>query len=79
MSGASGKITPQTNAAGGQSSLHGKGDTYSDSTDTEDVRYRNMVSAKAIADIVRTSLGPRQNPTSSDLRMERVFCQKMVS
>merc|ERR1711959_546886 len=42
-----------------KSSLHGKGHTYDDKSDTEDVRYRNMVAAKAIADIVRTSLGPR--------------------
>merc|ERR1719171_929784 len=45
--------------AAAKSSLHGKGDTYDDKSDTEDVRYRNMVAAKAIADIVRTSLGPR--------------------
>lgn len=42
-----------------QSSLHGDGQTYDDKSDTEDVRLRNMVAAKAIADIVRTSLGPR--------------------
>lgn len=41
------------------SSLHGDGSTYDDRSDTEDVRLRNMVAAKAIADIVRTSLGPR--------------------
>ena len=60
MSGASGAIKPQTGSTGGKSSLHGKGDTYDDKSDTEDVRYRNMVAAKAIADIVRTSLGPRR-------------------
>merc|ERR1711990_545515 len=59
MSGASGAIKPQTGSTGKKSSLHGKGDTYDDKSDTEDVRYRNMVAAKAIADIVRTSLGPR--------------------
>merc|ERR1711934_390750 len=42
-----------------QSSLHGDGSTYDDKSDTMDVRMRNMVAAKAIADIVRTSLGPR--------------------
>merc|ERR1711871_644694 len=42
-----------------KTSLHGDGSTYDDKSDTEDVRYRNMVAAKAIADIVRTSLGPR--------------------
>merc|ERR1711998_253479 len=42
-----------------QSSLHGDGSTYDDKSDTMDVRLRNMVAAKAIADIVRTSLGPR--------------------
>jgi len=42
-----------------KSSLHGDGSTYDDKSDTEDVRLRNMVAAKAIADIVRTSLGPR--------------------
>merc|ERR1711998_89515 len=41
------------------SSLHGDGSTYDDKSDTMDVRLRNMVAAKAIADIVRTSLGPR--------------------
>merc|ERR1712070_911889 len=40
-------------------SMKGDGQTYDDKSDTEDVRLRNMVSAKAIADIVRTSLGPR--------------------
>ena len=59
MSGASGAINAQLGSTGKQSSLHGKGDTYDDKSDTEDVRYRNMTSAKAIADIVRTSLGPR--------------------
>merc|ERR1712057_116631 len=42
-----------------KSSLHGDGSTYDDKQDSEDVRMRNMVAAKAIADIVRTSLGPR--------------------
>merc|ERR1711967_109573 len=42
-----------------KSSLHGDGSTYDDKKDSEDVRLRNMVAAKAIADIVRTSLGPR--------------------
>merc|ERR1712093_385250 len=40
-------------------SLVGDGSTYDDKSDTMDVRMRNMVAAKAIADIVRTSLGPR--------------------
>merc|ERR1712070_1010825 len=40
-------------------SMKGDGQTYDDKSDTEDVRLSNMVSAKAIADIVRTSLGPR--------------------
>jgi T-complex protein 1 subunit delta len=40
-------------------SLHGDGSTYNDTSDTADVRLRNMVAGKAIADIVRTSLGPR--------------------
>merc|ERR1712070_280747 len=40
-------------------SMKGDGQTYDDKSDTEDVRLRNMVAAKAIADIVRTSLGPR--------------------
>jgi len=39
--------------------MKGDGSTYNDKSDTEDVRLRNMVAAKAIADIVRTSLGPR--------------------
>merc|ERR1719181_2527506 len=39
--------------------LHGDGDTYNDKSDTSDVRMRNMVAGKAIADTVRTSLGPR--------------------
>ena len=60
MPGASGAITAQKGSTGQQSSLHGQGDTYNDTSDTEDVRYRNMTAAKAIADIVRTSLGPRQ-------------------
>ena len=38
-------------------SLHGDGSTYNDKSDTEDVRLRNMVAAKAIADIVRLSAG----------------------
>merc|ERR1712070_284382 len=42
-----------------KSSLHGDGSTYDDKKDSEDVRLRNMVAAKAISDIVRTSLGPR--------------------
>merc|ERR1712054_310665 len=41
------------------STMMGDGSTYDDKTDTQDVRLRNMVAAKAIADIVRTSLGPR--------------------
>merc|ERR1711988_926728 len=44
---------------GKASTMTGDGSTYDDKTDTEDVRLRNMVAAKAIADIVRTSLGPR--------------------
>merc|ERR1711939_1017903 len=40
-------------------SLVGDGQTYDDKSDTSDVRLRNMVAAKAIADTVRTSLGPR--------------------
>merc|ERR1712093_377878 len=40
-------------------SLVGDGQTYDDKSDTSDVRLRNMVAGKAIADIVRTSLGPR--------------------
>merc|ERR1719502_147556 len=59
MSGASGAIKPQTGSTGGKSSLHGDGSTYDDKKDSEDVRLRNMVAAKAISDIVRTSLGPR--------------------
>merc|ERR1712054_541995 len=41
------------------STMMGDGSTYDDKTDTQDVRLRNMVAAKAIADVVRTSLGPR--------------------
>merc|ERR1711988_611796 len=44
---------------GKASTMTGDGSTYDDKTDTQDVRLRNMVAAKAIADIVRTSLGPR--------------------
>merc|ERR1711871_1261236 len=42
-----------------KTSLHGDGSTYDDKKDSEDVRLRNMVAAKAISDVVRTSLGPR--------------------
>merc|ERR1711988_1686189 len=44
---------------GKASTMTGDGSTYDDKTDTQDVRLRNMVAAKAISDIVRTSLGPR--------------------
>merc|ERR1711988_1844826 len=44
---------------GKASTMTGDGSTYDDKTDTQDVRLRNMVAAKAIADVVRTSLGPR--------------------
>jgi len=47
------------NAAPKKTSMHGDGSTYDDKSDTADVRLRNMVAAKTIADIVRTSLGPR--------------------
>merc|ERR1712070_691397 len=40
-------------------SMKGDGQTYDDKSDTSDVRMRNMVAGKAIADTVRTSLGPR--------------------
>merc|ERR1711977_549746 len=40
-------------------SLVGDGQTYDDKSDTSDVRLRNMIAGKAIADTVRTSLGPR--------------------
>merc|ERR1711907_889817 len=42
-----------------EGSLVGDGSTYDDKSDTSDVRLRNMVAGKAIADTVRTSLGPR--------------------
>merc|ERR1711912_123092 len=44
---------------GKTSTMTGDGSTYDDKSDTSDVRLRNMVAGKAIADIVRTSLGPR--------------------
>merc|ERR1712054_637212 len=41
------------------STMMGDGSTYDDKSDTMDVRTRNIIAAKAIADCVRTSLGPR--------------------
>lgn len=35
------------------------GDTYTDTKRKDDVRMANMEAAKAVADAVRTSLGPR--------------------
>merc|ERR1711977_6085 len=52
-------FTMASNKAHAKGSLHGDGSTYNDTSDTADVRLRNMVAGKAIADIVRTSLGPR--------------------
>merc|ERR1711988_64946 len=44
---------------GKASTMTGDGSTYDDKSDTSDVRLRNMIAGKAIADTVRTSLGPR--------------------
>merc|ERR1711988_1100859 len=43
---------------GKTSTMTGDGSTYDDKTDTQDVRLRNMVAAKAIADIAHQS-GPK--------------------
>merc|ERR1711881_520 len=52
-------FTMASNKAHAKGSLHGDGSTYNDTSDTQDVRLCNMIAGKAIADTVRTSLGPR--------------------
>lgn len=59
--------------AGGvtQQTASNKGDIRLDNSKTRDVRASNIIAAKAVADAVRTSLGPRGMNTLGLIDYER--------
>ncbi|CAI5494438.1 unnamed protein product [Closterium sp. Naga37s-1] len=56
---AAAQVVPVPAMAGGGGGRGAKGETFSDTSRKDDIRQANIMAAKAVADAVRTSLGPR--------------------